>query len=311
MESLQSPQSHRPMIQRELAATFRRLHQKGGPILVLPNAWDAMSARVIEQAEASAIATTSAGISWSLGRPDGHGLNRDEMVDVIRRIAAAVRLPVSADIEGGYGSGTPEDVYQTVRQVIAAGAVGVNLEDGTGRNNEPLHDPAYQAERIGAARMAGDAEGVDLFINARVDSYLVEVGEPERRLEETLRRAAGYVAAGADGIFVPGVIDQPTIRLLARDIVAPLNVMAKPGAPGIAELSGLGVARVSVGPALACSVMALIGHAAGELIRLGTWAPLQGGMSYSEADGLFSATRRGPGENRPAPGPAGPFHNPE
>ncbi|MBA3316647.1 MAG: isocitrate lyase/phosphoenolpyruvate mutase family protein [Gemmatimonadales bacterium] len=275
------------MTRQDQALDFRRRHLPGAAtILVLPNAWDAMSARVIEEAGAPAIATTSSGVSWSLGRPDGEGLTRDEMIAAVRRIAGAVAVPVSADIEGGYGSGTPEDVAETVAAVIAAGAVGVNLEDAARGGEEGLLETSRQVDRIAAARAAATARG-ELFVNARVDTYLRSVGPANKRLEETVGRARAYVAAGADGIFVPGVVDAPTVRLLAGAIEAPLNVMAGPGAPSIAELRELGVARVSVGPSIALAALGAIRRAATEILSHGTYDEMRGAVDFSEADGLF------------------------
>jgi 2-methylisocitrate lyase-like PEP mutase family enzyme len=277
------------MTQRDRAAAFRRMHQRdAGAILVLPNAWDVMSARIVEEAGARAMATTSAGISWSLGRPDGQGLSRAEMLDAVRRIAGAVRLPVTADVEGGYGKGTPDDVAETVRGVLAAGAVGINLEDALGRGGQPLRTADDQAARIAAARAAATAEGIELFINARVDVYLMEVGAPETRFDEAVRRARAYVAAGADGVFVPGVIDAPTIRRLADAVGAPLNILAKPGAPSAGELRELGVARVSVGSGITSAAMALVRRAAVELLGPGTYETLRGGVTHVEANALVS-----------------------
>jgi len=277
------------MTQRDRAAAFRRLHQRdAGAILVLPNVWDVMSARLVEEAGARAIATTSAGISWSLGRPDGQGLSRAEMLDAVRRIAGAVRLPVTADVEGGYGKGTADEVAETVRGVLAAGAVGINLEDALGRSGQPLRTADDQAARITAARAAAKAEGIELFINARVDVYLMEVGAPETRFDEAVRRARAYVAAGADGVFVPGVIDAPTIRRLAGAVGAPLNILAKPGAPSAGELHELGVARVSAGSGITSAAMALIRRAAVELLGPGTYETLRGGVSHADANALIS-----------------------
>jgi 2-methylisocitrate lyase-like PEP mutase family enzyme len=274
----------------DLATTFRRLHRpQDGAILVLPNAWDALSARVIEQAGARAIATTSAGVSWALGRPDGQGLARNEMVEAIRRIAGAVRIPVTADVESGYGSGSPEDVAGTVRAVVDAGAVGINLEDAPGHGGEPLLRPEEHAVRIASARAAG---GPELFINARVDVYLKEAGAESGRFDETVRRALAYTAAGADGVFVPGVVDASTIARLVQAIGAPVNVMASYGAPSVGELAGLGVVRVSVGPAITRAAMATIRAAARELLDTGTYDALVGGIPFAEANALFSAGGR-------------------
>ena len=272
------------------ADAFRRMHRPdAGRILVLPNAWDAMSARVIEDAGARAIATTSAGVAWALGRTDGEGLTRDQMINAVERITRVVRVPVTADVERGYGGGTPADVAETVRRVIGAGAVGINLEDAPGRDGAALMEVDEQVERIAAAREAASGEGVELFINARVDPYLAQAGAPEGRFDETVRRARAYVAAGADGVFVPGVADAETIRALAAAAGAPLNVMAGRGAgPSIAELQALGVARVSIGPSLTLAVMAQIRRAAAEVLDQGTFAAMQGGMTFPEANALFS-----------------------
>ena len=202
------------MTQHALAIRFRELHSPGADsILVLPNAWDAMSARLVEAAGAQAIATTSAGVSWSLGYPDGHGLTREAMIEAVRGIVRAVRVPVTADIEGGYGAGTPDDVAATVRGVIAAGAVGINLEDSPGHDGAALLDAAEQSARIAAARAAAVDAGIHLFINARIDTYLKKVGADEDRFTETGRRADAYTAAGADvcsSPWYPTPTDQAT-----------------------------------------------------------------------------------------------------
>lgn len=173
------------MRQEDRASHFRQLHTDGP--LVLPNAWDAASAWVIEMAGASATGTTSAGISWSYGRGDGQNLGRDEMIQMIRRIVQTVDLPVTADIEGGYGTGSAHDVAETVQAVVAVGVVGINLEDSPGRGRELLLAPEVQAERIRAAREAALAVGGDLVINARTDVYLSQIGAPETRFDEAVR----------------------------------------------------------------------------------------------------------------------------
>lgn len=261
--------------QREMALVFHALHTDG--VLVLPNSWDVASARLIEDAGARAIATTSAGVSWSLGHPDGERLSRERAVDLIARTVAAVDVPVTADIETGYGTNLDE-LAVTVRAVLDAGAVGVNVEDSTGAALRAMEE---QAERIAVVRSTAEATGVPLFINARTDTYLIGVGEPAHRMTETLRRAQTYAAAGADGVFVPGVLDPGIVRELARDVPAPLNVMAGPGAPSVAELAETGARRVSVGPAIAQAVYALTRRAALELINHGTYGTLQHGLGYA------------------------------
>jgi len=210
--------------QHDKATAFRELHEKG--IFVLPNAWDAGSAALIAAAGAPVIATTSAGVSWALGRPDGQGLTRTEMVAAVERMVAAVEVPVTADIEGGYGPG-PKDVAATVEAVLAVGAVGVNLEDSLDRGG-PLYDSATQAERLRAARSAAERAGLPEFVlNARTDVFLFEIGDPDGRLENVLTRASAYAAAGADCLFVPGLVDLDTLTTLTRESPLPINVMAR------------------------------------------------------------------------------------
>ncbi len=261
---------------------FRSLHTTARP-LALANAWDVASARVIESAGAPAIATTSAGVSWSLGSPDGDVLARDRALRLIARIVAAVGVPVTADIEGGYGEDAT-GVAETVAGVLAAGAVGVNIEDGT-------RPPAEFAKRLAAARQTADRAGADLFLNARIDTFLAGLGDPDTRLEATLSRARTYVDAGADGIFVPGVTDAATITALARDIPVPLNVMAGPGAPTVAELGALGVARVSLGPGVAQTAYAAARRAAQELFDTGSYSSLTEGIPFPELNALLSEPR--------------------
>ncbi|TDW88805.1 isocitrate lyase/phosphoenolpyruvate mutase family protein [Kribbella sp. VKM Ac-2566] len=242
----------------DLARRLRELH--GQPPLVLPNAWDAGSARAIEAAGATAIATTSAGVAWAAGVDDAGGLNQESAIAALRAICAAVSVPVTADIEAGYG-----DVAGTVTAVVEAGAVGINLEDSTAR---VLDDPLVQAERIKTARAAAVAAGIDLVINARTDTYLFS----DRT--GTIERAKIYADAGADVLFVPGVVDLPTIAELVLESPLPLNVMVGPGAPTVAELAEVGVARISVGPAITSAAYALAQSAAKELLTSGTYAGL-------------------------------------
>ncbi|MCG5218503.1 isocitrate lyase/PEP mutase family protein [Streptosporangium sp. KLBMP 9127] len=270
--------------QNDKALRFRSLHEGGRP-LILANAWDVVSARLVEEAGASAIATTSAGVAWSLGVPDGDLLGRDRVFDLVSRMAAAVALPVTADIESGY-SATPGGVGETIRGVMQAGAVGVNIEDALYGSASALRAVPEQAERIAAAREA--AGRPELFVNARIDTYLRQVGDPAARLDDTLARAAAYLEAGADGIFVPGVTDPDTVATLTVGIPAPLNVLAGPTAPDIATLAGLGVARVSLGSSIAAAAYALVQRAAEEAFTQGTYLSLAGGLTYGELNSLFA-----------------------
>lgn len=267
------------------ALAFRSQHVVGRP-LVLPNAWDVASARIVADAGAAAVATTSAGLSWDLGAADGDRLGRDEALDAVARIAAAVDVPVTADIESGYADAA-QDVAVTVRAVLDAGAVGVNIEDAWHGGSAPLRPVEAQAERIAVARAAADAEGVALFVNARIDTYLMGLGEPEERLAATLERAVAYLAAGADGIFVPGAVEPVTVKALVAGVEGPLNVMAWPGAPSVAEFAALGVARISVGAGIAQAAHALVRRAARELLTEGTYESLAGGLEYGELNALL------------------------
>ncbi|MFE7546740.1 isocitrate lyase/PEP mutase family protein [Streptomyces gardneri] len=264
------------------ARLFRSLHSSARP-LALANAWDVASARVIEAAGAPAIATTSAGVAWSLGHPDGESLAPGRVVDLVARIVAAVGVPVTVDIEGGYGQDAA-GVAETVTRVVEAGAVGINIEDGTRPSSE-------LRARLTAARAAADRVGVSLFLNARIDSYLLGLGDPATRLQGTLERARGYVEAGADGIFVPGITDPAIIAELASGVCVPLNIMAGPGAPDVAELGGLGVARVSLGSGLAQTAYTATRHAAQQLYGTGGYQPLAEAIPFPELNGLFPNPR--------------------
>ncbi|MGW4499605.1 isocitrate lyase/PEP mutase family protein [Micromonospora sp. NPDC004336] len=268
------------------AELLHSLHRPGSP-LVLPNAWDAASARIVADCGAAAVATTSAGVSWSLGARDGDELDRERALAVVARVAAAVAVPVTADIESGYAA-DPAGVGRTVTDVLAAGAVGVNIEDAAPAGTAPLRPVDEQCARIRAAREAADAAGVRLFVNARTDVFLRAVGDPADRLAETLRRASAYRAAGADGVFVPGVVDAKTIGALVDGIDGPVNVLAGPGAPPVATLAGLGVARVSLGSALAEAAYGLVRRAATEALRSGSYDSLDGGMGYGELNALLA-----------------------
>lgn len=267
------------------AAAFTALHQPGTP-LVLANAWDVASARIIAAAGAKAIATTSAGVAWSLGYPDGDAVDPDHALDAIARIAAAVDLPVTADIESGYAADAA-GVGNTVHRVLEAGAVGVNLEDAWSDGHSPLRAADDQAERIAAARSAAQAKGVDLYINARTDVYLRSVGDPAGRLSATLERAATYLEAGASGIFVPGITEPATVAELVRGIAAPVNILVGPGAPSVGQLAELGVARISTGSSLAAAAYAVAQRAAHALAGTGTYETLAGGLGYGALNALF------------------------
>jgi len=274
--------------QKAAAEKLRALH--GAGVLVLPNAWDAGSAAVIALAGAQAIATTSGGIAWSLGRCDGQRLTRAEMIERVRQIVDAVTIPVTADVEGGYGI-APKDVALTVEAVIAAGAVGVNIEDSRAPGG-PLFDPAEQAARIEAARAASVSAGLpELFINARTDVFLYGIGVPEAQLDDVLARSFAYAKTGADGLFVPGLTGLQAIAELAEASPLPINVMAGPGAPTVTELAAAGVRRVSIGTALAQAAYTLTKRTATELFTTGSYAELEEALDFSTINNMFAADR--------------------
>ncbi len=267
------------------AAHFRALHTATDP-LVLVNAWDAASARIIAETGARAIATTSAGVAWTLGVPDGDMLSRDAALEHLARVVAAVpaHIPVTADIESGFGA-TPGEVARTIAGVLAAGAVGINIEDTVREPNATLRDVPGQQERIAAAR----AVSADLYINARVDTFFHSGGTVEAAIE----RAKAYLAAGASGVFVPGVADPDTIAALAAAIPAPLNVLAKPGTPPVPDLAKLGVARVSLGSWVAEAAYAVARRAAEEAQSAGTYTALAGAIDYGDLNQLMSGPSSG------------------
>ena len=235
-------------VQAQKAAVLKKLHQ-GPKILALANAWDVISARMVEQIGFPAVATTSAGIAAALGYPDGQRVSRDEMLGVVGRIARAVKVPVTADMEAGYGT-TPAQMAETARALIDAGAVGLNLEDMTGDDESSQVEIALQVEKIEAIQEASAAAGVPLVLNARTDIYLTPIGPPETRFERTLERLGAYRKAGADCVFAPALKEPETIARLVAAIKAPLNILMMPGGPSLDELERLGVARASIGSGL-------------------------------------------------------------
>ena len=273
--------------QHELATRFHALHSPAAP-LALANVWDAAGARIVAATGASAIATTSAGVAWGLGAADGNDVDRDVMLEQLARIVAASGgLPVTADIESGFGA-TAADVADTVARVLDAGAVGVNIEDAhpsPADPREPLRPVAEQVERLGAARAAADRAGIPLYINARIDVFLRRAGEESGRLAASIGRARAYLDAGASGVFLLGVGDPETIAALTAGIDAPVNVGG--GGLSVAELGKLGVARVSLGSAVAEAAYALIDRAARELLVTGTYESVRGALDYGVLNGLM------------------------
>ena len=230
-------------------STFRALHN-GSELLLLPNAWDPGSARLIESLGAKAIATTSAGLAWSRGYPDGDALSIEQLITTTREIARIIRVPLSIDVEGGYST-DPAVVARVVSGIIDVGAVGINIEDGAG-------SPDLLCAKIEAARRSATRAGVDLFINVRTDVYLRDMSSGDGAVREVIRRAERYRAAGCDGIFVPGLVEGSAIEAIAAAIdPLPLNIMLMPGLPSHAVLREQGVRRLSAGSAIAQAGMGL------------------------------------------------------
>jgi 2-methylisocitrate lyase-like PEP mutase family enzyme len=273
--------------QARKAEQLRKLH--GGPkVLVLLNAWDVASARVLEELGFPAIATTSAGVAFALGYPDGQRVSREEMLDVVARVARAARVPVTADMEAGYGS-TPTDMAETAKAIVAAGAVGLNLEDVTGDTEGSQVDMALQVEKIRAIRETSAALGVSLVINARTDVYLMPIGPEATRFERTVDRLRAYRAAGADCLFAPGLTDRGLIEKLVKGVAAPLNILVTPGCPTIPELEKLGVRRASIGSGVMRSTLGLVRRIGKELLEKGTYSSVfEGAIPFAELNSLMA-----------------------
>jgi 2-methylisocitrate lyase-like PEP mutase family enzyme len=270
--------------QREKAERLRGLHRPGDP-LVLVNVWDAISARIVEDLGFPAIATTSAGVAWSEGYPDGERISRAEMMARVRRIAEAVDVPVTADSEAAYGA-TVEDATLTARDAIDAGAVGLNFED-MNVEREELLDLDLQVERIRAMRRAGEELGVPLVINARTDAFLAELGDSDEwRLRESIQRGNRYFEAGADCVFVPGVGDEALISSLVKELAGPINILAGASTPSVARLAQLGVARISVGGAAMGHVLLEFRNTARAVKENGTFAFAKERIPHAELNAL-------------------------
>jgi 2-methylisocitrate lyase-like PEP mutase family enzyme len=270
------------------AHAFRAMHH-GPRILLLPNVWDVASARILEEAGFGAMATTSAGIAFSLGYPDGQKISREEMLAVVTRIVRGVKVPVTADVEAGYGN-RPEDAADTARGVIEVGAIGMNLEDAADQPGQ-LVDLSLQLEKIRAVRETALKLGVPVVLNARTDVYLEQIGAPETRYTETVRRSLAYREAGADCVFVPGLRDSETISRLVRDLGCPLNILVGPGSPPVPELEKLGVARVSLGSGPMRATLGLVRRLAEELKTTGTYAALEGAPSHADVNRMLGRAK--------------------
>ena len=255
---------------------FHALHRDG--LLILPNAWDGGSAALMASLGARAVATTSAGVAWALGWPDGDALPVERVVQAARDVVrGAGGRPVSIDMEGGY-SDDPAAVAALAGRLVEAGAQGINIEDGGGA-------PEALAAKIAAVKAA---VGGALFVNARCDVWLRGVGEPETRVSEAARRGALYAAAGADGLFTPGLTDKGDIAAMVAATPLPLNLLAFPGLPDARTLEGLGVRRLSAGSGLASAAYGRVAALARKFLADGDPEPMmEGGLSWSEMNALM------------------------
>ena len=278
--------------QTEQAEALHGLHRGPDP-LVLVNAWDAGSAAVVQRAGASAIATTSAGMAWSLGHADGERVPRDEFVAACARICRVAHVPVTVDIERGFERNADE-VCPLVRDLIDLGVVGVNIEDGVSAENRQLLPPQALCERIAALRTLADRAGVRLFINARTDAYLAPQSNRPDRFETALQRARLYAASGADGIFVPGMDRLDDIGRFAGAIPLPLNVYAGyAGVPDVQALAASGVRRISLGCGPLQSAFGLLGRIAEEAFTLGRYDGMSDRMaSAADLNALFTPSTK-------------------
>jgi 2-methylisocitrate lyase-like PEP mutase family enzyme len=272
--------------QAEKAEQFRKLHH-GPHMLLLPNAWDVASARILEECGHPAIATSSAAVAFSLGYPDGQRISRDEMLEVAGRIAQAVNVPVTADLEAGYGT-TVKDMVETVKAAIAAGILGMNLEDVTGDDESSFVDLSLQVEKVRAIRETANSLGVPFVLNARTDIYLMPIGPAATRFERTVERLRAYRDAGADCLFVPGMYDLETISKLVKAMQAPLNILASPACPPMAELEKIGVARVSAGSGIMRAAMGAVQRVGKEMLESRSFATMFAGATpYADLNNMM------------------------
>lgn len=277
--------------QKRKADDFLALHHAPA-IFILPNAWDVASGKVFEIEGFKAIGTTSAGIAATLGYADGQHMSLVENMEVVRRIVDNMALPVSADIEAGYATSI-EGVVKAAHAVLNAGAVGLNIEDGTGDPATPLFDKALQQDKIKAIRDMAVGKGIHLVINARTDVYLMNDESP-LSLRNAIDRGNAYKEAGADCIFVPDVggLDKKAIATLVKEIDAPINIVAGATTPTVPELQDIGVTRVSVGPRPMRAVLSLLRKIAKEMTTMGTYTLMsESTITYSEVNQWFARGR--------------------
>ena len=274
--------------QKTLAEEFLKLHHEP-QILLLPNAWDVVTTKIYEQLGFRAIGTTSAGIAATLGYPDGEVMTLEENLSVVKRIIKSTNLPVSVDIEGGYSSSI-EGAVKAADAALEIGAVGVNLEDSTGDNNNPFFDVSEVVERIKGIRSMAEVREIQLVINLRTDVYMLSEDDPRIKFRHTVERANIFKEAGADCIFVPdmGNLNEKIIKEFVKEIDAPLNIIAADNIPPVQKLEEIGVARLSFGPRPMRAMLALLVRMKKELLEKGTYEIMSSDMlSYSEINKIL------------------------
>jgi 2-methylisocitrate lyase-like PEP mutase family enzyme len=278
------------MNQADMAEAFRRLHDRRD-VLVLPNCWDVPSARVFEDEGFPAVATSSAGMLVSLGYPDGEGIPQREFVAAIRRIARVLSVPLSVDVVGGFGD-TPEGVAKSVRTVIDAGAIGINIEDFV-HATKKLLPVEKQTARLKALFRLRDRGKVRFVVNARTDALRFGSGDDESKLDEAISRAEAYRDAGADCVYPMGLTDAASISRFVKALDFPTNVMVRKGLPSVPELKRLGVARVSFGPSASYAAMGFLRRASREVREAGTYGALiDGAINFDELNALALAKKQ-------------------
>ncbi len=274
---------------KDKARRFSEMHAAPG-IIVLPNAWDIGSAIIMADAGFPAIATTSAGVAFAQGLPDGEKIAKERMLEIVAGIAASVPVPVTADLEAGYGP-KPEHVARTVKDAIDAGLAGCNIEDTLNRGGKKLYDFEASVDRIHAGAEAAKKAGVAFVLNARTDAYLMQLGDAKTNFAESVKRANAYLAAGATSAFVPGPQDEKTVTQLAHEIDGPLNILGafagRPSPLTVADLRKIGVKRISIGGSLTGAVLGFIRRAVGDLKTKGAFTYHEGAMTHADSTRLF------------------------
>ncbi len=275
--------------QVEKAERFRQLHRMNKP-LILPNCWDVASARMFEESGFQAVATSSAGLMVSLGYQDGEEIPVGELVGAVGRISKALRVPLSADLVGGFGE-SPQAVAKTVTSILKAGAIGINIEDfvHAAKKLVPLE---AQLSKLKALVKLRETVGVPFVINARTDAVRYAPGSQDRKMAEAIRRGVAFRDVGADCVYPMGLVDATSISRFVREVKFPTNVMVRKGLPSVKELQRLGVARISFGPSASYAALGLLKRASYEVIHEGTYSALtEGAITFDELNALASPAK--------------------